>query len=148
MKMHFYNTIAINDLGRKTLLKPIGSTFDAIFSAGINGSLQLMTDMWGKWNIMERAFPNEMNRRGFYEVKEGKVDNLPGFYYRDDGFLLWNAIRKYVESVLLRPDVYGVDNSGRTKNRFQSEFWMFSGIQCMHWIPENIQNSLWKCSFG
>jgi arachidonate 5-lipoxygenase len=112
MEQHFYNTIAINDLGRKTLLKSVNSVFDMIMGTGVNGSLQIMMEMWKRWNIMEKSFPNEMKSRGFYEVKEGVKDNLPGYYYRDDGFKIWHAIRNYVKSVVSRPDVYGVPNPG------------------------------------
>ena len=38
------------------------------------------------------SFPRELQRRGFGGSTED--DGVQGYYYRDDGFLLWDALKK------------------------------------------------------
>jgi hypothetical protein len=88
-------------LGRKTLLRDIDSDFDAILSVGVRGSLYLINRYYSSlMNGSEEYFPNQMKKRGFYPVEDPSKDNLPGYYYRDDGYKAWFATRKYVETVI------------------------------------------------
>ena len=53
------------------------------------------------FNLTARSFPNEMAARGFpYVVPGSSSDNLPGYWYRDDGYRVWFAIESYVSEVL------------------------------------------------
>eukprot|EP01116_Phalansterium_solitarium_P019892 TRINITY_DN5718_c0_g1_i2.p1 TRINITY_DN5718_c0_g1~~TRINITY_DN5718_c0_g1_i2.p1 ORF type:complete len:1033 (+),score=379.24 TRINITY_DN5718_c0_g1_i2:266-3364(+) len=100
MKPHFHNTLAINNLGRNTLLAAKGSQFDAFMGCGVAGSLQLIGKAFKTYNFTERAFPNALKARGFDELKPGVPDVLPGYLYRDDGYLLWNALKDYIGGVV------------------------------------------------
>lgn len=44
------------------------------------------------WTFASRSFPKELARRGLGEDSE---NILPGFYYRDDGFKVWKAMKNY-----------------------------------------------------
>jgi hypothetical protein len=99
MKPHFRLTLAINTFGRDTLLRP-NDAFDRISATGLNGSLQIIQKAYESFHFMDKAFPAELASRGFYEVTDEKTDNAPGFYYRDDGFKIWNAINNYVADVI------------------------------------------------
>eukprot|EP01087_Luapelamoeba_hula_P006965 TRINITY_DN1704_c0_g1_i2.p1 TRINITY_DN1704_c0_g1~~TRINITY_DN1704_c0_g1_i2.p1 ORF type:complete len:1532 (-),score=208.78 TRINITY_DN1704_c0_g1_i2:397-4689(-) len=117
---HFRNTLAINNFGRSTLLSDKDSVFDRIMGCGLVGSLALMQKAYTtRFSLMDRAFDKEMAARGFYEVTSAEDDNLPGYYYRDDGYKLWNAIKKYVTIVVHHPDVYG--NDQWTDSRIQRD---------------------------
>eukprot|EP00038_Savillea_parva_P002296 m.112944 g.112944 ORF g.112944 m.112944 type:complete len:1353 (-) comp10791_c0_seq1:100-4158(-) len=101
MVPHFRQTIAINELGRKTLLSPTDSIIGNVVGTGITGALYFMQKQYKAWNFTESAFPHDLARRGFHEVApESSNDHLPGFFYRDDGFRIWHAIEAYIGSVL------------------------------------------------
>ena len=46
----------------------------------------------------------------------GKRDNLPGYYYRDDGYKVYNAMKDYIQSILLREEIYGPNITDATNN--------------------------------
>lgn len=99
IKPFFSNTLAINDLGRNSLLLK-DHKFDSITAIGLSGALQLMLKQWAHWDFTENSFPNDMKNRGFYQVTNETEDNLPGFHFRDDGFKIWNAIDSYVHNII------------------------------------------------
>jgi arachidonate 5-lipoxygenase len=106
MEPHFYNTIAINDLGRNTLLAANSSTFDRILACGVFGGLELMNKAYvNQFNLSLRAIPRELESRGFPQPTPQK-DNLPGYLYRDDSLRIWWALKRYVVSVLELPETY------------------------------------------
>lgn len=70
-------TLAINEFGRGTLLKPEGS-FDRAMSLGIEGSLVLMQRAHVQWTLETNNIPLDMQRRGVDD------DHLPGYYYKED----------------------------------------------------------------
>ena len=94
---HFYYTLAINSLGRDSLIAPDG-ILDAITSVGLTGSLDLMMEGYQKWDFRKDSFPKALERRGFFENKTN--DHLSRFYFRDDGFQVWNAMARYCRQVV------------------------------------------------
>ena len=107
MKPHFHHTLAINSFGRSSLLKPEDG-FDIIAATGLNGSLQLMQKVYQQFHFQERSFPEELKSRGFYEVKNNR-DNLPGYYFRDDGFKIWTAMNHFVSDVIQRQYLVNIE---------------------------------------
>jgi len=103
LKPHMRQTIAINELGRRTLLNK-GGFFDSITSLGMVGTLRLMEVAWKNFRYMERSFPIMSQSRGFPKVPQEKIatsdDTLPGYLYRDYGYIIWDAIYLYVEQVI------------------------------------------------
>jgi hypothetical protein len=71
--------------------------------------------------------PNELARRGFKEVSPDDQgsdrDPLPGFYYRDDAYRVWNALHRYFTKAinLVYPE-------GDTQ--------MLSDVQLLGWLRE------------
>lgn len=100
LKPHFFNTFAINDMARGVFLSR-GGFFDSTGALGYTGSHALLTRGYsgqGKeyqaepWSFYKQALP--------YDLAERDVYDLPGYYYRDDALLIWNAITEYVGNIL------------------------------------------------
>ena len=116
MKPHFKQTLAINDFGRKTLLKP-GGIFDTISTVGLKGGLEIMSKAYTSiYNVTKRSVPEQLRERGFFEISNGTVDNLPGYYFRDDAFKVWNAMKKYVTAAV--NNHYLIGSCGDDRDQF------------------------------
>merc|ERR1711981_701975 len=91
---------AINDLGRNTLLAQDGY-FDQITNIGLKGTLRIMNDAFTRWDFVNNSFPRDLERRGFFEKSTSeREDNFDKFFYRDDGFQVWNAMTNYCRSMV------------------------------------------------
>ncbi|KNC50819.1 arachidonate 12-lipoxygenase [Thecamonas trahens ATCC 50062] len=97
LKPHTYDTFAVNNMGRYSLVARKGAQFENLNSIGLDGVLELMERNYNDyWTWEGFAFPQELADRGFTKVTPGSPDDpLPGYYYRDDGFVLWDAIENY-----------------------------------------------------
>jgi hypothetical protein len=97
MKPHLKHTFAINNLGRDSLLKGHDASFDRFFAVGVNGSKQLMQDAWVKGDFKARMPYRDLQSRGFPRVTVPGSDDdiLPGYYYRDDAYNIWDAMLRY-----------------------------------------------------
>lgn len=109
LEPHFHDTIAINSMGRNSLLRPRDSVFDRITAVGLAGALQLMEKTYRRdWSLPGFAFPTELAARGFNRTEPlAPSDNLPNFLYRDYGYLLWDALFAYTTEVVAR--IYASD---------------------------------------
>lgn len=94
---HFQDTIGINFLARQTLVSEVAPFTDQTFSTGTAGALKMFLGAWKKYQFFARAFPAELASRGF---DEQKTDGLEGYWFREDGFQVWNAIGDYVRAVV------------------------------------------------
>jgi len=96
LRPHFEGTLAINTLARSSLISPGGSV-DQQFGLGPNTvnklATQLYTQEWKPFNL-----PRDLRERGVDDTAA-----LPWYRFRDDGLLLWDAIRGYVEEYV---DIY------------------------------------------
>jgi len=95
---HMKGTIFINFVARTNLINKNNSIVGNIFSVGRNGALKLLSDHLMKvFNFQESAFPKMMAARGF---PKDESDGVKDYFYRSDGFKLWDIITKYVEGVV------------------------------------------------
>lgn len=97
LKPHMIGTMFINFAARNTLVAENNSLVQTMFSVGRNGALQLISEEMSRSGWAALDFPSTMEERGF---PQNKSDNVTNYYYRDDGFALWDALHKYVEGVV------------------------------------------------
>ncbi|MBD2741443.1 SRPBCC family protein [Coleofasciculus sp. FACHB-1120] len=97
LKPHFQDTIGINYLARQTLVSYVAPFTNNTFATGTGGGLHLFLKAWKQWDFFRMSFPQELLSRGFDE--QGS-DGVEDFYYREDGFKIWNAIREYVSNIV------------------------------------------------
>ncbi|RUS22218.1 lipoxygenase [Endogone sp. FLAS-F59071] len=96
MKPHYKDTIAINYLARHTLIADGNPAIDNL-ALGAQEGLRMFSKKWKQWDFRGHSFPEELRSRGFTE--DGS-DNLKNYYFRDDGFKIWHAIKAYVVKVV------------------------------------------------
>jgi arachidonate 15-lipoxygenase len=94
---HTRDTIGINFLARQTLISDVAPFTDRTFSTGTAQALQMFLNAWQRYDFFARSFPRELEERGFNEARD---DGLEDYYFRDDGFLVWNAIGEYTQGVV------------------------------------------------
>lgn len=97
LKPHFHDTIGINYLARQTLVSPIIPFTDRTFSLGTAGSLWLFLKSYKKWTFNKMSFPSQLKARGF---DENGSDGVKDYFYRDDGFKIWNFYGAYFADVV------------------------------------------------
>lgn len=94
LRPHFEFTLAINELGRQQLLS-LGGYGERLLAVALEEVSMLVSKSVETWNFTEFSLPQELKRR--------KVDEptlLPDYPYRDDGLLVWNAIREFAVNYL------------------------------------------------
>jgi hypothetical protein len=94
---HFQDTIGINFLARQTLVSTVAPFTDATFSPGTVNAMEIFSRAFQVWDFFGDNFVGSLKARGF---DEDKTDELEGYYYREDGFLVWNAMKKHFERVV------------------------------------------------
>jgi len=94
LKPHLQYTIAINTIGRNTLIAKDGVS-DKILSIGQGGHIDIMAKAYTYFRLYHLDLPEMLSRRG---VTDRNV--LPDYYWRDDSLKIWNALSKYATSVL------------------------------------------------
>lgn len=91
---HFYR-LAVNKL-----VAP-GEWVDKCMHIGRTGMFNIIKHNWSSWDLKEQGnLRRDLKTRGVDDTEA-----LPNYHYRDDATLLWDAIFKYVTSVV--NGVYG-----------------------------------------
>ena len=91
---HFHYTMAINSLARRALISK-GGIIDFTFSIGGEGKTLLFERVGREFRVQSTNIKENVVERG--------VDDptlLPGYYYRDDGLKIWNAVESYATEML------------------------------------------------
>ncbi|XP_036197406.1 arachidonate 12-lipoxygenase, 12R-type isoform X1 [Myotis myotis] len=88
---HTRYTIQINSIGRAILLNEGGLTARAT-SLGLKGIAELMARYLSEMTYESCYPPNDFVERG--------VQDLPGYYYRDDCLAVWDALERYVTEII------------------------------------------------
>ena len=79
---------------RETLLNDNG-LFDQLSSLGDEGRNELYRRAAGEYHLQWNNIAKDVKERGVDNQEE-----LPGYYYRDDGLKIWNALQHYVEGIV------------------------------------------------
>lgn len=103
---HFQDTLGINFLARQTLVSEFAPFTDSTFSPGTQSGMKMFATAFQKWDFLKSNFENDLKSRGF---DADCSDGLSGYYYRDDGFKIWNALKNYVSSIV--DELYDSDDS-------------------------------------
>ncbi|KAM4595729.1 polyunsaturated fatty acid lipoxygenase ALOX15B-like [Fundulus diaphanus] len=88
---HTRYTLHINVLARNKLISPDG-VFPQIAASGENGSFQILKRSLSSLTYKSLCIHDDIKERG--------MENIPNFYYRDDGFRLWDILHSYVKGIL------------------------------------------------
>jgi Lipoxygenase len=91
---HFEGTIYVNRGARETMIAP-GGPIDEAIAVGTDGAYWLIAKAWETFSFTDLDPRENLQRRGVQSAED-----LPGYYYRDDALLLWDAIGRYTENVL------------------------------------------------
>lgn len=111
LRQHFRFMLTNNFLARARLINE-GGFVDRVLAGTLSESLQIATNACTSWSIKDFAFPTEIKNRGM-DVKDNQGNQkLPHYPYRDDGLLVWQAIKDFVASYLqvFYPEVENIQN--------------------------------------
>ena len=97
---HFKDTIGINYAVRLALATKSDQAFaNNTFAVGYEHGRRISSVFWQKFHFFESSFPKELEARGFFRDNR---DGLGNYFYRDDGFKLWDAIGNYAQNFVYR----------------------------------------------
>lgn len=97
LQPHLDETIGINFLARNTLVDSVLPFTNKTFVIGTQNGVAVASRMWDKFHFFDSSFPGQLASRGF--DRNGK-DGLTSYFYRDDGFRLWDCIGNYTTNVV------------------------------------------------
>jgi len=86
---HIRYVIAINVIGRDTLLNH-GGVFDEILAVH---TTEFIRKCYSDWTVEDLNFPETIKKRG--------VEDVPKYYYKEDGLVIWAAVEKFVGRIIL-----------------------------------------------
>ena len=87
---HFEGTVPVNIGARTTLIKPEKSV-DRLVGSQIDLNYPYLKDTRLAYNFWDNRLPQRLERLGTLDAQL-----LPNYPYREDGLLVWNAIRAWV----------------------------------------------------
>ena len=111
LRPNFRYTMAINTRARATLIAD-GGIIDQAFAIGGEGRRELMRRGGTIYDIHWTNIKRNTKERGVDDPK-----TLPGYYYRDDGLKLWDAMESYVRDIV--NDFYKDDAAVRGDGELQ-----------------------------
>ncbi|WP_020471364.1 lipoxygenase family protein [Zavarzinella formosa] len=94
LRPHFDGTLAINNMARMKLISPDG-VVDRLLAGKISATLGLSA-----WAVQGHAFMDLLPTESFRRRGVDDVSVLPGYAYRDDSLLHWEAIREWAATYL------------------------------------------------
>ncbi|XP_057593477.1 polyunsaturated fatty acid 5-lipoxygenase isoform X1 [Hippopotamus amphibius kiboko] len=94
---HVRFTIAINTKAREQLICEYG-LFDKANATGGGGHVQMVQKAMQNLTYTSLCFPEDIKARGM-----DNAEDIPYYFYRDDGLLVWEAIKTFTAEVV---DIY------------------------------------------
>lgn len=95
LRPHFHFLLAINSRGNGVLLAEDGA-IDRLLAPTREASLRLINQAYRERPFQNYALPLDIQQRGV------ESEFLPDYPYRDDAYLLWEAIARYTQAYLQR----------------------------------------------
>ncbi|XP_061601684.1 polyunsaturated fatty acid 5-lipoxygenase isoform X1 [Cololabis saira] len=99
---HVRYTIAINTKAREQLICECG-IFDKANATGGGGHVQLIQKAMKSLTFRSFCFPDMVKSRGM-----DKKEEVPTYFYRDDGYKVWEATKSFVSDVV---NIYYTDDT-------------------------------------
>lgn len=99
LQPHLDETIGINFLARNTLVDSVLPFTNKTFVIGTQNGVAVASRLWDKFDFFASSFPGQLASRGFTRNREDG-DKLTSYFYRDDGFRLWDCIGNYTTNVV------------------------------------------------
>jgi len=112
---HFEGTLFINDQAQKRLVTA-EAPVDALLAGNIDSSRQFTVQSVQNFNFNKAMLPMTFANRG---VDDPNL--LPSYPYRDDGLLIWNAIKQWVADYL---NIYYQNSDDNVKNDTELQAWI------------------------
>lgn len=112
LRPHFRYTMAINTRARATLIND-GGIIDKLFAIGGEGKVELFKRVSAQYSVHWTNIVWNTKERGVHNS-----DQLPGYYYRDDGIKIWKAIEEFVQGII--HTFYETDDDVRQDPEVQS----------------------------
>ena len=112
LRPHFRYTMAINTAARASLINK-GGIVDQLFAIGGTGKVELLNRVSKFYKVQWTNIVQHAKERGVDDHEK-----LPGYYYRDDGVKVWNAIKKFVEGIV--DEFYSTDEEVKNDSEVQS----------------------------
>ena len=94
LRPHIRYTMAINTAARATLIND-GGTIDRSFAIGGEGRKELMRRAGKAYSIYWTNIKHSAKKRGVDDTNQ-----LLEYYYRNDGFKIWQAIESYAHDII------------------------------------------------
>ena len=91
---YFRYTMGINTRARASLINP-GGIIDTFFGIGGEGLLEQWRRCGATYNVHTSNIKRWAKERGVDDAEQ-----LPGYYYRDDGIKVWDALEGYASDVI------------------------------------------------
>jgi len=110
---HMDRTLAINRLARLSLLASNELSVDYLLSTGVVNGVKAFSNKFRQMEMSDMNLPQQLAKRGF--GRDPAADGVKGYFFRDDGFQLWDALHKYVEETVnscYKTDAEVKDNAG------------------------------------
>nr|ABW76418.1 allene oxide synthase/8R-lipoxygenase fusion protein [Gersemia fruticosa] len=115
LQPHIFGVLAIDTIGRKELIGS-GGIVDKSLSLGGGGHVTFMENCFKKVHLQDYNLPKALKKRGVDDSTK-----LPEYYYRDDGLVLWEAIKTLVTEII--SIFYKNNDDVKRDNEIQS--WIF-----------------------